>query len=102
VAGAGRRFFVFRRKDVGAFAVLAEVESHTFFVLGDAQAHDGFQNEKDDGRSDHSKDHRRDHGNQLRLEERPVSEDQTVGARRIDCLGGETPVARAPRIPPTP
>ena len=45
-------FVVVACEDVGAFAVLAEVEAHTLVVWRDAQAHDDFQHTQNDDRSD--------------------------------------------------
>src|SRR3990172_7451332 len=85
---------------VGAFVVLAQVKPHLLFLLGHAQAHQGV----DDLENDIGCDKHEDPGDQDRFdldeELAGIAEEEPVGSRGVDRLGGEQ--AGRQRTPPAP
>jgi hypothetical protein len=80
--------------------MLAEVQAQAFVLFGDAQTHNRFQYEENDGRASSGEGDGCSDCGDLRLEKRKVPINQPVCTAGLTALEAKIPVAKAPKIPP--
>src|SRR5262245_10065054 len=85
IRNIGSPFFTLKR--VALLVMLAQIQSHVFFLFRHSQSHDSFEYPENDHGSDGRKDPRRDNRHNLGPELARVAEEKTVVTRSINRFG---------------